>query len=219
MTFIEEIQLEATKSNCDIVALLRKTLIVSHKLQLKDLENWVNCELKGYKRGDKIPDYRKCHGILKYFNPYNGWQLVIFNNVEMHNILSSRDIGDPITKVIDLYSNDNNGFFTISLPQEIIMDIWRGSDIGTFDTRLFIDKSVLLDIVEQVKNNILDWSLMLEDAGICGDGISFSQDDRNKIQGNPSIVNYTNNFYSSSDNTMIQQGSDSSVENMGIKND
>lgn len=215
MTLIEDIQKEATRSDCDIVALLRKTLIASHKLQLKDLEDWINCELKGYKGNDKIPVYRESiYGQLKYFNPYNGWQFIMFENSEMQNMVSHIDIKDSITKLVDLCSRSNNSTFVINLPQEIVMMIWSGMDFGPCDTRLFIDNSVLFDIVEQVKNHILDWSMMLEDKGICGHGLSFSQEEKSIAQNTPSIVNYTNNFYSSSENIMIQQGTESSAENL-----
>ena len=215
MTLIEEIQKEATSSDCDIVALLRKTLIASHKLQRKDLENWINCELKGYKANDKIPVYRRSiYGQLKYHNPYHGWQFITYENLEINKTFNHFDIKFPITQILDVYTRTTNSVVSITLAPETMNLIWNDMDFGPFDTRLFFDKSVLWNIVEQVKNNILDWSMMLEDKGICGHGLSFSQEEKSIAQNTPSIVNYTNNFYSSSENIMIQQGTESSVENM-----
>ena len=171
--------------------------------------------LKGYKGNDKIPVYRESiYGQLKYFNPYNGWQFIIYDDPRMNQITNRLNITFPITQIVDVYRRATNSTVSITLPPEAVGFIWNDMDFGPFDTRLFFDKSVLWNIVEQVKNNILDWSMMLEDKGICGHGLSFSQEEKSIAQNTPSIVNYTNNFYSSSEKLMIQQGTESSVENM-----
>lgn len=43
-----ELQREALSSNGDILSLLRKAYIIARKLDLKDFEKWVSCELNGY---------------------------------------------------------------------------------------------------------------------------------------------------------------------------
>lgn len=61
-------------------------------------------------------------------------------------------------------------------------------------------------ILSAVRNRILEWSIVLEENGIIGEGVSFTEKEKNVAQTTPTIVNYTNNFYSNVDNTQIQQG-------------
>ena len=62
-SIIIDLEEEALRSNVDIIALLRKSKVISHKLQLQEFEEWTNNELNGY-GGKKIPDYRYLHGEL-----------------------------------------------------------------------------------------------------------------------------------------------------------
>ena len=57
---------------------------------------------------------------------------------------------------------------------------------------------VFKDIVEQVRNAILDWAIGLEKAGILGDGIGFTMEEKKKAaEASPSIhiENFTGNFH------------------------
>ncbi|WP_196595836.1 hypothetical protein [Pectinatus frisingensis] len=58
---------------------MRKALIVAKKLNLNDFENWIRNEMDGYPAKSVIPNYREVYGVCKYFNPYHGWQDVIFH--------------------------------------------------------------------------------------------------------------------------------------------
>lgn len=66
------------------------------------------------------------------------------------------------------------------------------------------------DIIEQVKNKILDWAIVLEENGIMGEGISFTTEEKSRAQSEPQIVNYISNFYSSVSDLQFQQGTDNS---------
>ena len=61
---------------------------------------------------------------------------------------------------------------------------------GTPGTQYFVHtpQSVFLDILEQVRNLVLDWAISLEKAGILGEGISFTVEEKEKaVQAGPSI--------------------------------
>ena len=67
-------------------------------------------------------------------------------------------------------------------------------------------KAELRKIISAVRNRILDWSIMLEENGIKGDGLKFTDIEVQTARESQIINNYTNHFYSSIDNTQIQQG-------------
>ena len=72
----------------------------------------------------------------------------------------------------------------------------------------------IYDIIEQVRNKILDWAITLEENGIFGEGLSFTDEEKNKASSSASIINYTNNFYSSVEGTQIQQDTTDSIQSI-----
>lgn len=57
-----------------------------------------------------------------------------------------------------------------------------------------------------MRNRILDWSLLLEENGIIGEDLTFTETEIKTACKSSVIKNFTNNFYSTSDNIEIQQG-------------
>ena len=76
-TLVEQIQRDAADPNVSVATLLQRVNIVSVKLKLDVVEDWVDHELKGYP-GD-VPDYRKVFGSLRAHNPLRGWIGVLGN--------------------------------------------------------------------------------------------------------------------------------------------
>lgn len=79
---------------------------------------------------------------------------------------------------------------------------------------MVLDKSTLKDITEQVKNKILDWVLILDDKGITGNEVSFSDAEKTKARNDPQIINYTTNIYGNVEDTQIQQGTNNSNQEL-----
>lgn len=75
-----------------------------------------------------------------------------------------------------------------------------------------IEHHQVKNIFERVKTNILNWAITLEKQGILGDDIGFSQKEKDIINNNSIIYNYTNNFYGSVDNTNLQQKNEDSKQ-------
>lgn len=74
MGIIQELQAEIINPDADINNILRKALLVSHKLQLTEFEKWIKNELNGYSTTDDLPEFRQnIKGQLKYINPFHGW--------------------------------------------------------------------------------------------------------------------------------------------------
>ncbi|MHC1717193.1 MAG: hypothetical protein AB9883_00840 [Acidaminococcaceae bacterium] len=213
MSLIEELQQESIKSSCDITLLLRKAFLISHKLQLVEFENWVKNELNGYTDKSVLPSYRKgITGKVKYWNPFNGWCPMLFGNSKLEKTLSSRNIYDSIPRLSFLVDGDKNNFLSMSFAPETVNQLWNDSLTGPMDTYLIVDKSIFANIIEQVKNEILNWSLLLEDRGIMGSGVSFNDNEQIIAKNDKQIISYTTNIYGNVSDSQIQQGSDKSIQ-------
>lgn len=85
-----ELQRDALDRNVSITDLLRKSLVVARKLKIIEFEKWVSSELSGYSKTDEIPDYRWATGSVQAWNPYHGWQSVMFEDNKMAAAVSRR---------------------------------------------------------------------------------------------------------------------------------
>lgn len=206
-----ELQEEALDSNSDIVSLLRKAYLIARKLNLTDFEKWINNELNGYQDQNEIPEYRSVYGEVKGWNPYQGWIPVVVDNNEMSNTLNHRMVTDSAAKLKSLLSGKGNYVtLPISGGANAMLSEWTG-----FETKylFFFGINTLSDILEKVKNSILDWSITLEENGIMGEGLKFTNEEKSIAKTNTTINNYyTNNFAGEVSNSQIQQGSKKSKQ-------
>lgn len=209
-SLVLDLQQEAYNSKDSISSLLRKAYAVSRKLKIKEFEQWINSELYGYKCDyDDIPEYRIVSGDTRGFNPYNGWIPVIIDNTDIAQVLSSRRIPDPVTSLEVLINSDNN-FLTIPFPNSIRKQIAEWAQFNT-NFCMFISKSQVEGILETVRNIVLDWALRLEEDGIMGEDMKFTEKEKTAAQEN----NYTvNNYFGNILQSQIQQNTSNSTQNM-----
>lgn len=195
-----ELQKEAMNDKANIETLLRKAYLVAHKLHLKDFEDWIKNEQNGY--SDQIPDYRYICGETKAWNRFNGWIPMIIDE-EMAEVLNRRALLSPISFISELYDSEKPVSFNV--PGEItnILNKWGGVD--TYYC-FFSSRSELHRVISAIRNKVLDWSLLLEEAGIIGENLRFSDEEIQSAKASPVINNFINNFYSSVDKPNIIQG-------------
>ena len=80
--------------------------------------------------------------------------------------------------------------------------------------KLHFSKSAIVNIIEQVKNKILDWALLLEENGIRGENLQFSVEEKETVKNAPQIINYVNNFFGDVKDSQIQEGTKQSSQIM-----
>lgn len=76
-SLIEQLQLGAVDGTAPITDLLRRAKLAAVKLKTQDFATWVDLEITGYTDQPAVPDYRLVRGILKFLNPYHGWQPIL----------------------------------------------------------------------------------------------------------------------------------------------
>jgi hypothetical protein len=175
-----ELQREALDKSARVSDLLRKALLVARKLKVVDLESWILFELNGYTDGSKIPDYRWMRGEIKSLNPYNGmWLPIMFreSQSEIHNSLTKRQCSQAIAEIESLISTMKNGLLVMPYSSEIQAKLIEALDLDS-PPFLIVQESRLHGITDAVRTTILDWALKLEEEGIIGDNLSFSEEDR-----------------------------------------
>ena len=187
MGIVIELQREALDEKISIESLMRKAYLVARKLNLKEFEEWISQEQNGYKQ-----------------DPYHGWIPMVLS-ADISDLVSKMPIPTSISELQDVY-NSSEG--TVCLSVNGTLTEWFNSNMDFIPTKyqFFSTKSELYRIMSTVRNKILDWALLLEENGIVGEGMTFT-DIEKKIAHNTQVINnYINNFYAEVSDIDMQQG-------------
>lgn len=164
--------------------------MASSKLGIGSAASWVEHETNGYEgiAAKDLPPYRVVRGQPKFFNPYNGWCPVITDDEEMGGILSTAYLFQPATVLERLVKDDKQG--NLQLPHALTLNRLITSQLGfEASSAIMLGRATVWGVVEKVRNLILDWSLELERAGVLGEGMSFTLNEKTKA------VPVTNNYF------------------------
>ncbi|MCE7056883.1 hypothetical protein LZF95_19545 [Algoriphagus sp. AGSA1] len=191
-SIILELQREAADSSISVTSLLRKSKVIATKLGLVDFLKWIDSELKGYDSSE-LPKYRVVFGIPKGLNPFHGWQSLDFEDAETRKNFSEIPIDSaipPLENLILKEGKNSSGTLSYSYPPRLKQLLMGSMTYGT-DVKVQISRAAIDEILNIVRDTILEWALDLEAAGITGEGLTFSQSE--KISAKP----VTQNIYAS----------------------
>jgi hypothetical protein len=182
-SLIGKLQAEAITPDSSVTNLLRVAKIVATKLKLEDALVWIDRELNGYmelKTGD-LPAYRRLSGTPKGYNPYHGWQPIHFQDPATAKYLSEAPIGEALGAIEETIRGKPKGTYTFPYPPETRTKVQRAISFPA-DVHIELSYGQLWNIVDQVKNLILNWALELEKAGILGENMQFSEREQDDAQ-------------------------------------
>lgn len=190
-SIVLDLQQEIISQDCDIVNVLRKAHMIAVKLGLEEFDKWICNELNGYQSANDCPNYRKIHCQLIAEN-YYGWKHIVINDFETEENLTEKIIRISISEIMTLLKTYP---YHLTIPcSDEELDIFnkmfdvQSPTIFTFQ----VTSSSAKNIVEKVKNTLLEWTLQLEKEGIVGDNITFGENEKKQAK---SIPQFINNYY------------------------
>ena len=193
-SIVLDLQAEITSPDCDVVNMLRRAHIIAVKLGLNEFDQWISYELKGYPNQDVCPDYRKTRGILKALNPYRGWIPVYISDSKFERAFSEIIVQKSISEIVSLCKTTSD-VLQSELSGEQLTFLRRkfySTSSMEYPLSLFVPKTAIMDIVEKVKNTVLEWTLKLEGKNIVGQDMKFSESEKKSAKEIPQTVN---NYY------------------------
>ena len=201
---ILELQKEAMDKEVDIESLLRKAYVIARKLKLKEFEKWVKLEQDGYSEKDKVPEYRYARGYYRAYNPALGQWIPIGLFGGGANQLSKLPVMEAVSSLETLYAQEKD-MISFSINSQMTEMFNRTTPFRTIYV-FEISKSQIYKILSAVQDKILEWTLLLEENGIKGEGISFTEEEIRKAEQSSTINQYINNFYANVDDIELKQG-------------
>ncbi len=185
-SLVLELQKAAEDEKIKVSALLRKAKVVAAKLKRTDINEWIQKEIHGYKESKSIPEYRSISAEIIIFYSWDvRGRLIDLDDKEFENQLSLKSILDSvivIESLIEQMQKNNMPYIEIPIPSSFFKPLKiRNKTFSNDDRQVFrISVQQYSEILESVRNKILDWSLDLEAQGITGKDMTFSTEDVGK---------------------------------------
>ena len=107
-----------------------------------------------------------------------------------------------------LENRTDNSCLQMPYPQHINNILIKATGRTTIFS-LFVPHTSIVRILEAVRTIILNWTLKLEEQGILGEGLTFTQEEKSKVAGQSYNVS---NFYGPVHGAQIQQDSSHSIQ-------
>ena len=190
-SIVLDLQKDVTSSKCDILTTLRKAHLIASKLKLIEFDQWISYELNGYSTNDLVPEYRTVRGVLKGLHPYHGWIPVVIPNPELEKAICEKKLYQPISELISLTDSSSNNGLILILPGDMQQNLDNLLDSRVpLQYALHLSTATVEAIVEKVKNTVLEWTIKLEEEGILGENLRFSDVEITAAQTIPKTVNY-----------------------------
>lgn len=202
-SLVLELQRDVLDRSIHLPDLLRKALLVSRKLKIKDIEEWLNDELNGYETRS-VPSYRIITGELKARNPFRGWIPVDMGG-GLQASMSETPTRESVSQIIDLVERTETGTVMVKFPADL-NTAFRNLTRTDFEPALHVPVHKLVHILDVTKTRIMDFALDLEARGILGEGIRFSKAEEQLAQ---SITHNTINI-ERMENSQLQQSTEES---------
>ncbi|MEX5287304.1 hypothetical protein [Acinetobacter towneri] len=178
-SIVLQLQELATDPNSNVENLLTKALVVARKLDIQEFRKWCELELEGYSGEEEVPAYRRIKGQLKVLNPVRGLIPFILP-AELDEIVTNIDARQSIGDICNLI-NQNSGkiYFVFSGEmKQRLMEMQLHTVSSPMEPKLVFQPIQLMTILTNVKNIILRWSLQLEEDGILGEGLKFTEKEK-----------------------------------------
>lgn len=204
---VHELQSDAlNEESVPILSLLRKARVVSMKLGVTTIDQWLEHELSGYPTRGSIPEYRRIVGRTVCRNPYLGWIPLEVRGAKALKALTERRLHQPMGELCQFAAEEAGQSILLMYPAEMAEMIMNGTD-ARFEPALEIGVSIIHGVIATVRNKILDFALELERQGILGEGMTFTPKEKTaagNVYYNTNIENMTG--------SQLQQGTTASTQ-------
>ncbi|HHQ4628784.1 AbiTii domain-containing protein [Aeromonas hydrophila] len=159
--------------------LLRKAMVAARLLKQPDWAAWIGYERQGYPPAVTLPLYRVLHGEVKVNIPGHGRIPLPLRSAEISRMLSECPISVQMGVLEDL-----------AVPGEVVRWFFSPEKIELLMRDLplpgepehALGSNQIRGLIEAVRDKLLVWALDLADAGIKGEGMSFTPQEQQQAQ-------------------------------------
>lgn len=176
---IPELIAMASDPTVKIPDLLRKAMVAARLLKQPEWATWIGYELQGYPDDIELPPYRVIRCELKARNPFHGLIPIIISHQKYAEVVSTCRIAQSISGLDDVAIPGKNVNFAI--PPEMMAMLMKDLNLDMEPKRV-VGGNQIRALIDAVRNKLLTWALDLAEAGIQGEGMSFTPQEQLQAQ-------------------------------------
>jgi hypothetical protein len=205
-SIVLELQQDIVRGTESASNILRKARLAAKKLGLSDFENWIVLEADGYQSRavNSLPRYRWVPASPKFKNPYLGWCPIIVQQPDLREVCQTIPFYQSVNEIESLVTSGDK--IMCHYPDSIDRVLRDALDLQ-FEICAVMSSASIKNIIELVKNTLLDWAVDLEKSGITGEGFSFAQEERQEA------AMITQNIFAQNIGTLGNVGGGATVNN------
>lgn len=193
-SIVLELQELASDGDHDINDLLRKTLMVATKLEVKEFRAWASAELHGYtgEARQTLPPYRQIRGEMSLYHPSLGTVAFRALPQQLYKELVLINVTESVASLVHLLDREQTDSvcYDFSPEQERILKSLPVESLKRYRATRTVSKNRIMALLDAVRTTILEWALTLEKDGIMGEGLSFSAKEKRAVMQNFNINNF-----------------------------
>ena len=200
---------ELTSTNISLSSPLLKTKVLAYRIKNQELLNWTNHELVGYPILDQVPNYRKTTGDI-YADYVKGNLLAtdqfidLKGDPELYEMYMCQGI-----PTMETYTSSHVGETFEGEQRQIIVDFLCSQNSNLQISRIYkkTPANIVLDIVNTVRNRLLDFMLEMEQT------YGMVAEIKELKAFNPEITHIVhNNIVNFGDGSIVNTGSDAKIK-------
>ncbi|WP_368170959.1 hypothetical protein [Aeromonas sp. R9-2] len=161
--------------------LLRKAWVAARQLKQPEWAAWINHELQGYPDGVELPPYRLLRGELKVKNPIRGLIPLMSDSPGLIESLSTCRFVKPVGE-LEVLATAEHGIVRYLFPPNVAAEIMAMQGDMPMTPEVVLATSQLRGLLELIRDKVLGWALDLADAGIQGEGMTFTPQEQQKAK-------------------------------------
>lgn len=184
-----ELQKELIDKSKKLSDILPKAYLIARNLSLNELANWLKLEMNGYNDENmkELPKYRIIKGDIKAHNPYRGWVPVAFvNSQELENLATNSKCSQSISElenILEKCKNDHDIYISVPGLSKYMNH--------PMPCAIFCGSSPIIGIINNVRNELLEWTIKLKEKCIRGENMEFLKEDVKKAKDTaPTSITY-----------------------------
>lgn len=212
-----ELQNLAQSDSTSVGELLRRATVIASKLGLGEFRKWCQKESMGYAVDDVFPSYRQVKARLQLKNPARGLIPFVLNDKGLKRELLDLHVHQPVDEICQVLDRTEPGASVSAglRDDEIALLMGIQEKIQGFWLEPYRSISIgqMSSVLSAVRDVILNWALDLERDGILGEGLQFSDVEKQAAsQGDTYHVGQLLNVGGSVSHSTLNQTQSVSVE-------
>lgn len=161
---------------------LTKAYIIARKLKITESIEWISNEKNGY-ADSPLPDYRQYEGNMIAHHIYYGWKNVVVPD-EGKDFCKAGTF-QSISELESMVNKNDDGYIIHPLPSSFLQ---RGNFGHCDQIAIKIEEACLQNILDTVRQKLIDWVLHLQEHGIEGEGLAFTKEEKEKAMNKMNLT-------------------------------